>query len=127
MKIKKYNLIYFFYLLVISSSVHADYLMGVEAYKDKNYALAFENWSKNDQQDNLLSQFYLALLYKNGLGVDRDYKKAFSLLNNDIYNSELPLLKSFDKSSEFDFSADTIKKFSKYKNIILFLKKIYFC
>ena len=46
-------------------------------------------------------------------------KKAFSLLNNDIYNSELPLLKSFDKSSEFDFSADTIKKFSKYKNIIL--------
>ena len=46
-------------------------------------------------------------------------KKAFSLLNNDIYNSELPLLKSFDKSYEFDFSTDTIKKFSKYKNIIL--------
>ena len=80
MKIKKYNLIYFFYLLIISGSVHADYLKGVEAYKDKNYALAFENWSKNDQQDNLLSQFYLALLYKNGLGVDRDYKKAFNLL-----------------------------------------------
>ena len=79
MKIKKYNLIYFFYLLIISSSVHADYLMGVEAYKNKNYALAFEHWSKSDEQDNLLSQFYLALLYKNALGVERDYKKAFNL------------------------------------------------
>ena len=51
MKIKKYNLIYFFYLLIISGSVHADYLKGVEAYKDKNYALAFENWSKNDEKN----------------------------------------------------------------------------
>ena len=46
-------------------------------------------------------------------------KKAFDLLSDDIYNSELPLLKSFDKSYEFDFSIHTVKKFSKYKNIIL--------
>ena len=46
-------------------------------------------------------------------------KKAFDLLNDDIYNSKLPLLKSFNKSYEFDFSIHTVKKFSKYKNIIL--------
>ncbi len=68
MKIKKYNLIYFFYLLIISSSVNADYLKGLEAFKNKNYTIAFENWSKDEEQNNLMSQFYLALLYKNALG-----------------------------------------------------------
>ena len=46
-------------------------------------------------------------------------KKAFQLLKDDLKNSELPLLTSFQKSYEFDFSKNTIKKFSKYKNIIV--------
>ena len=83
MKIKKYNLIYFFYLLIISSSVHADYLTGVEAYKNKNYALAFENWSKSDEQNNLLSQFYLAQLY-NSCGTKCKLRLTFHTHNLDI-------------------------------------------
>jgi glucose-6-phosphate isomerase len=46
-------------------------------------------------------------------------KKAFHLLKEDLKNSELPLLSSFQKSYEFGFSKNTIKKFSKYKNIII--------
>ena len=46
-------------------------------------------------------------------------KQFFDLLKFDIQNFELPLLTSFEKSYEFDFSINTIKKFSKYKNIII--------
>jgi glucose-6-phosphate isomerase len=46
-------------------------------------------------------------------------KQVFDLLKLDIKNFELPLLTSFEKSYEFDFSINIIKKFSKYKNIII--------
>ena len=43
--------------------------------------------------------------------------KSFLL---DIKNFEIPLLASYDNDYKFDFSQTMIKKFSKYKNIIVF-------
>ena len=49
----------------------------------------------------------------------RKTKKIFNLLLNQIKNLEIPLLQSYEKEYEFDFSKDIIKKFSKYKNIFV--------
>jgi len=43
----------------------------------------------------------------------------FSSLIEDLKNNQIPLLKSYNKSYKFDFSNKTIKKFSKYQNIII--------
>ena len=46
-------------------------------------------------------------------------KEAFKHLKLDIDNFQIPLIESFDKSYENNFSNEIIKKFSKYKNIII--------
>ncbi|MDC1475943.1 glucose-6-phosphate isomerase [Pelagibacteraceae bacterium] len=46
-------------------------------------------------------------------------KKVFYSFLSDLNNSEIPLLKAFEKKYEFDFSKEIIKKFLKYKNIII--------
>ena len=52
---------------------------GFKEYEKKNYQLAFEHWQEGANQNDILSQFYLGLLYKNGLGINQDYTKAFEL------------------------------------------------
>ena len=74
--------IHFFFLLKIlltSNNLYADYLNGYKEFENQNYQSAFEYWQKGADQNETLSQFYLALLYKNGLGVKQDYSKAFDL------------------------------------------------
>ena len=46
-------------------------------------------------------------------------KKIFNLLKKELESSQIPLLQSYDKNYMFDFTSDTINKFSKYKNIII--------
>ena len=46
-------------------------------------------------------------------------KKIFKSFLIDLKNNEIPLLKSFEKDYEFDFSNATVKKYSKYKNIVV--------
>ena len=46
-------------------------------------------------------------------------KKVFNSFELDFNNFEIPLLETYDKSYKFDFSKTTIKKFSKYKNIVV--------
>ena len=46
-------------------------------------------------------------------------KKVFSSFIVDLKNNQIPLLKSYEKNYEFDFSATTVKKFSKYRNIVV--------
>jgi len=46
-------------------------------------------------------------------------KKFFKNFLLDLKNDEIPLLKSYEKSYEYDFTKKTIKKFSKYNNIIV--------
>jgi len=46
-------------------------------------------------------------------------KKAYKDFKSDLKNFDIPLLESFEKKYIFDFSQKTIKKFYKYKNIII--------
>ena len=43
----------------------------------------------------------------------------FNSFVKDFENSKIPLLESYEKNYEFDFSLKTIKKFSNYQNIII--------
>tara|TARA_Y100000590_G_C15657614_1_gene991272 strand:+ start:40 stop:1254 length:1215 start_codon:yes stop_codon:yes gene_type:complete len=46
-------------------------------------------------------------------------KKVFENFKSDFENLELPLLDSYAKGYEFDFSQQTIKKFLKFQNIVI--------
>ena len=46
-------------------------------------------------------------------------KKVFNSFLIDLKNFEIPLLESYEKNYKFDFSKSIVKKFSKYKNIIV--------
>ena len=47
-------------------------------------------------------------------------KKTYSSFLVDLKNFNIPLLESYEKDYKFNFSTATVKKFSKYKNIIIF-------
>jgi len=63
----------------------------------KNYFLKLNNSSKNLKKT----------------------KNYFKLLKSDIENYKIPLLQSFENDFEMNFSNDTVKKFSNYKNIVI--------
>ena len=54
--------------------------------------------------------------YKNNLKKTKIFFNTFLV---DLKNNKIPLLESYEKSYKFDFSSKTIKKFSKYQNIII--------
>ena len=47
-------------------------------------------------------------------------KKEFNFLYSDYKNFNLPFLQSYKKNYDLDFSPELVKKFSKYRNIIIF-------
>ena len=46
-------------------------------------------------------------------------KKIYNSFLADLKNSKIPLLESYKKDYKFDFSTTTVKKFSKYNNIVI--------
>ncbi len=46
-------------------------------------------------------------------------KKIFNSLKSDLKSFKIPMLTSYEKDYELDFSSNTVKKYSKYKNIII--------
>ena len=46
-------------------------------------------------------------------------KKIFKNFLNEIKNNKIPFLSSYEKNYEYDFYSSTIKKYSKYENIII--------
>jgi len=59
---------------------------------------------------------------KNSRNYNKNLKKVrkiFKTLLNDLKNFEIPLLESYEKDYEFDFSTAMVKKFSKCKNIVV--------
>ena len=46
-------------------------------------------------------------------------KKIYNSFLTDLKNSKMPLFESYKKDYKFDFSTSTIKKFSKYNNIVI--------
>ena len=47
-------------------------------------------------------------------------EKVFNSFVLDLKNNKIPLFQSYEKKYKFDFSKKTVKKFSQYKNIIIF-------
>ena len=46
-------------------------------------------------------------------------KKIFKSFLVDLKNCKIPLLESYKKDYEFDFSTETVKRFSSYKNVVI--------
>ena len=46
-------------------------------------------------------------------------KKIFNSLKSDLMNLNIPVLKTYEKNYQFNFSENLVKKFSKYNNIII--------
>ena len=46
-------------------------------------------------------------------------KKIYNSFLADLKNSKIPLLESYKKDYKFNFSTTTVKKFSKYNNIVI--------
>ena len=69
------------------------------------------------KKDNFFKNYFINLSkYNQNL---KKTKKVFSSFIVDLKNNQIPLLKSYEKNYEFDFSATTVKKFSKYRNIVV--------
>ena len=49
----------------------------------------------------------------------RKTRKVFDSLKVDLNNFDIPLMQSYEKNYNLDFTQQTIKRFSKYKNIII--------
>ena len=68
-------------------------------------------------KDNFFNSSFI-----NPAKLNKNIKKTKNIFNsffNDLKNSKIPLLESYEKDYEYDFSMEMIKKFSKYKNIII--------
>ena len=69
------------------------------------------------KKDNFFKSYFTNLkTYKKNV---KKTKIFFSSFLADLKNNQIPLLESYEKNYEFDFSTTMVKKFSKYKNIIV--------
>ena len=69
------------------------------------------------KRDNFFNNYIKnSRVYYNNL---KKTKKVFNSFLTELKNSHIPLLESYEKDYEFDFSKEMVKKFSKYKNIII--------
>ena len=69
------------------------------------------------KKDNFFKNYF-----KNSSSYNNSLKKTkffFNSLISDIKKNKIPLLNSYEKNYDYDFSKSTIKKFSKYKNIVI--------
>jgi glucose-6-phosphate isomerase len=69
------------------------------------------------KKENFFKDYFInSNKYNQNLKKTNFYFKSFL---SDFKNSKIPLLNSFTKEYEFNFSKKTVKKFSKYKNIVV--------
>ena len=69
------------------------------------------------KRDNFFKSYFInSIKYRENL---KKTKFFFSSLLVELKNNQIPMLTSYDKNFEFDFSKSLINKFSKYKNIII--------
>ena len=69
------------------------------------------------KKDNFFKNYFINLSkYNKNL---KKTKKIFNSFLLDLKNNQIPLLESYEKNYAFDFSTTIVKKFSKYKNIIV--------
>ena len=69
------------------------------------------------KKDNFFKNYFINLS-KYNKNVKKT-KKVFNSFIIDLKNNQIPLLESYEKNYEFDFSTATVKKFSSYKNVVI--------
>ena len=69
------------------------------------------------KKDNFFKNYFITSS-KYGQNLKRT-KKIFNSFIVDLKNNQIPLLESYEKNYEFDFSKTMIRKFSSCKNIII--------
>jgi len=70
------------------------------------------------KEDNFFKNYFA-----NSSKYNKNLKKTKKFFNSflvDLENNKIPMLESYEKNYEFNFSKTTTKKFSRYKNIIIF-------
>ena len=68
-------------------------------------------------KDNFFKNYFISSSkYKKNI---KKTKKIFNSFLIDLENNQIPLLNSYEKNYEFGFSMATVRKFSKYKNIVI--------
>ena len=69
------------------------------------------------KKDNLFKNFFTnSTKYNKTI---KRTKKIYNSFLDDLKSFKLPLLDTYEKDYQYDFSTETVKKFSKYKNIII--------
>ena len=69
------------------------------------------------KKDNFFKNYFIhSSKYYNNI---KKTKKVFKSFLVDLKNFKIPLLESYEKNYKYDFSKATVKKFSKYKNIVV--------
>lgn len=69
------------------------------------------------KKDNFFKNYIRnSITYRNNL---KKTKNIFNSFLVDLKNLDIPLLESYEKNYEFNFSREMVKKFLKYKNIII--------
>ena len=69
------------------------------------------------ERDNFFKNFFI-----NSNEYNRNLiktKKLFKSLLSDLEKNQIPLLETYTKDYDYDFSKKIVNKFSKYKNIII--------
>ncbi len=76
-KIKR--LIQIFLILFLASVIGCanEFNDGMDAFKRKEYKVAFDQWKPLAEQGHDDAQYKLGKMYREGLGVDQDYVKAY--------------------------------------------------
>jgi uncharacterized protein len=64
-------------VLALPVSAQADFSAGLRAYKDGAYTSAFQSWKSLAENGNAKAQNNLGILYRKGLGVEKDSAEAF--------------------------------------------------
>jgi uncharacterized protein len=65
-------------LSAVAGSVQADFNAGVAAYEKGNYKAAFDEWLPLAQNNDPAAMRNIGHIYRRGLGVGQDYKKAMT-------------------------------------------------
>ena len=68
-------------------------------------------------KDNFFENFFISSkIYNQNI---KKTKKIFNSFKEDFNNGDIPFLESYAKDYEYEFSNELLKKYSKYKNIII--------
>ena len=64
-------------ILFLAVGCASEFNDGMEAFKRKDYKIAFEKWKPLAEEGHDDAQYKIGKLYREGLGVSQDYVKAY--------------------------------------------------